>query len=313
MITSFKRIVRAGFVGFWRNAFVNLTSVLVMTVALFLSATTIFSEYSLENALTNLEQKVDINVYMVTTANETAVQDLKSSLESLPDVKEVIYTSREDALAEFRERHKNDELTIQALEELGDNPLGASLSIRAKETSQYESIAQFLEQRREAEAPDAPLIDRTNFNQNKLAIARLTDIIEQEKSNNAMKTTVLLLVAAFVAYNIIRLVIHGAKEEISVMRLVGASNIYISAPFVISGIMQGIVSSILVLLLLYPAIMYNESMFYPFPFFEDPSIEKMLFEFYVNDFGIIFLKITLSGVVIGGVSSWLAVRRYLRV
>ncbi len=313
MITSLKRVIRAGFVGFWRNAFVNLTSVLVMTIALFMGATTIFSEHSLENALTDLEQKVDINVYMVTTGEEKSVLDLKAALESLPDVREVVYTSREDALTEFRERHKNDEVTIQALEELDDNPFGASLSIRAKQTSQYESIASFLEDRRNTESPDAPLIDRINYNQNKDAISRLTEIINRERDNNALKTTVLLLVAMFVALNTIRLVIHGSREEISVMRLVGASDFFISAPFVISGIMQGLVSGVIVLLLLYPAITYNESMFYPFPFFSGDGIEKMLFDFYTNEFGSIFAKIVGGGIVIGALSSLVAVRRYLRV
>lgn len=313
MITSIKRIVRAGFVGFWRNAFVNLTSVLVMTVALFMSATTLFSEYSLESALTELEQKVDINVYMVTTASEEAVLSLKSSLEGLPDVSEVKYTSRENALLEFRERHKDDELTIRALEELDDNPLSASLAIRAKETSQYKSIAEFLEKHREAESPDAPLIDRINYNQNKAAIDKLVGMIEQERKNNNMKNTALLLVAIFVAFNTIRLVIHGSREEISVMRLVGASDTFISAPFVISGIMQGLVASILVLMLLYPAIIYNESMFYPFPFFGDASVKQMLFNYYVTDFSTIFIKIVGAGVVIGAVSSLFAIRRYLRV
>jgi cell division transport system permease protein len=313
MITSFKRIVRAGFVGFWRNAFVNLTSVLVMTVALFMSATTLFSEYSLESALTELEQKVDINVYMVTTAEEDAVLALKSSLEGLPDVREVMYTSRENALLEFRERHKEDELTIRALEALEENPLSASLSIRAKETSQYESIAKFLEQHREAESPDAPLIDRINYYQNKVSIDRLVGMIAQERKNNDMKNIALFLVSIFVAFNTIRLVIHGSREEISVMRLVGASDTFISAPFIISGIMQGIVASVLVLILLYPAIIYNESMFYPFPFFGDPSVEKMLFNYYITDFSTIFIKIVGAGVVIGAVSSLFAIRRYLRV
>ena len=313
MITTLKRIIRSGFVGFWRNAFVNLTSVLVMTVALFMSATTIFSEHSLETALAELESKVDINVYFVTTADNDKILELKTSLEALPEVREVAYTSREDALIQFRERHKDDEVTIQALEELNENPLGASLSIRAKETSRYESIAKFLEDRRALESAEAPLIDRINFYQNKIAISKLTDIIEEERSNNTLKTTVLLLVAAFVAFNTIRLVIHGSREEISVMRLVGASNFFISAPFVISGIMQGLVASLLVLTLLYPAIMYNESLFYPFPFFADAGISAMLFDFYVSDFSIIFAKVVGGGVLIGGVSSLIAIRRYLRV
>lgn len=128
-----------------------------------------------------------------------------------------------------------------------------------------------------------------------------------------MKNIALFLVSIFVAFNTIRLVIHGSREEISVMRLVGASDTFISAPFVISGIMQGLVASILVLMLLYPAIIYNESMFYPFPFFGDPSVKQMLFNYYITDFSSIFIKIVGAGIVIGAISSLFAIRRYLRV
>jgi len=313
MFTEFKRIVRSGFVGFWRNAFVTLTSVLVMIIALFVIASTIFTNYSLESALADLQQKVDVNVYMVTTADEDAVLTLKSSLEALPDVREVLYTSREEALTQFRERHKDDELTIQALEELGENPLGASLSIRAKETSQYESIAAFLDEQQELENPESPLIDRVNFFQNKAAIDRLTDIIDQERQKNSIETIALVVIAVFVAFNTMRLVIHSSREEISVMRLVGASNVFISSPFIVSGIMQGFIASILVLILLYPALIYNEALFYPFPFFGDGGVDQLLFTYFVNNFPSTFFIIVGSGIAIGAISSFLAVRRYLRV
>ncbi|MCA9363689.1 ABC transporter permease [Candidatus Kaiserbacteria bacterium] len=313
MFTEFKRIVHSGFVGFWRNAFVTLTSVLVMTVALFMVATTIFSDYSLESALSELQQKVDVNVYFVTTAAEEEVLSLKTSLEALPDVREVVYTSREDALTEFRNRHRNDELTIQALEELGENPLGASLSIRAQETSQYESIAAFLDEQQDNEDPANPRIDRINFFQNKAAIDKLTDIIDQERSKNGTQAIVLVLIAAFVVFNTIRLVIHNAREEIAVMRLVGASNFFISAPFVISGITQGLISSVLVLIVLYPTLLYREEVFYPFPFFGESDTSQLLFSYFVTDFGHIFLMVVGGGVLIGAIASFLSVRRYLKV
>ena len=117
----------------------SLSAIFVITITLTVVGAMILLGQILDTTLAQIKEKVDINVYMVTTADETAVLALKKSIEALPDVSMVTYTSREQALANFRERHKNDELTTQALEELGENPLGATLSIRAKETSQYES------------------------------------------------------------------------------------------------------------------------------------------------------------------------------
>jgi cell division transport system permease protein len=314
MWTACKRIVRGGIVGFWRNAFVSFTAVIVMTVALFMVATTLFNNYSLEVALDELQQKVDINIYFVTTAPEEDVLALKGTLEGLPEVAEVIYTSRSKALEDFRTRHEHDELTIQALEELGDNPLGASLSVRAKETSQYEGIATFLSAQQETPASGKPIIDRVNYNQNKIAIGRLTDIINRTRADKAIQALILIAIALFVSFNTIRLVIHNSREEIGVMRLVGASNLYISAPFVISGILQGLIAGVLVILLLYPALIFHESAFYPFPFFaEAGGYDKLLFGYFVSKFPRIFFILIGSGIMIGAVSSFLAVRRYLRV
>jgi cell division transport system permease protein len=314
MWTACKRILKAGFVGFWRNAFVSFTSVLVMTVALFMVATTIFNNHALEVALGELEHKVDINIYFLTTAPEEQILALKGLLEQQPEVAEVAYTSRSQALEEFRTRHEGDDLTIQALEELGDNPLGASLSVRAKETSQYEGIAAFLTAQEDNPAGGGErIIDRINYYQNKAAISRLGGIVRDTRGDNLIKAILLIAIALIVAFNTIRLAIHNSREEIGVMRLVGASNPYISMPFMVSGILQGLIAGILVVLLLYPALIFYESAFYPFPFFAEAGYDKLLFGYFVNNFPKIFGILVGSGVLIGAVSSFFAVRRYLRV
>lgn len=306
MITSLKRIIRSGFVGFWRNAFVSLSAIFVITVTLTVVGGMMLFGQLLDASLVQVRDKVDINVYMVTEASEEAITELQISLKSLPDVREVVYTSREEALAQFRERHKNDELTIQALEELGDNPLGATLSIRAKETSQYESIAAFLDQYRETESPDTPLIDRINFNQNKEAIDKLTRIIETVEQTSYIAMLVLVASSVLIAFNTIRLTIYTSREEIGVMRLVGASNMFIRGPFVLQGVMYGLLSGVLTLLILYPVVLWlgpGTEAFFSFN----------IFEYFVTNFGYLFFVLVGSGVVLGTVSSTLAIARYLRV
>ncbi len=306
MITSFKRVVRAGFVGFWRNAFVSLSAIFVITVTLTVVGSMMLIEQLLNASLSQIKDKVDINVYMVTTATDEGISELRDSLKSLADVKEVVYTSREDALAEFRERHQNDDLTLQALEELGENPLGATLSIRAKETSQYESIATFLEEYRTATPVETPLIDRINFNQNKEAIDKLTKIIETVSRVSYITMLVLVAASVLIAFNTIRLAIYTSREEISVMRLVGASNMFIRGPFMLQGVMYGIVSGVLTLLILYPTVLWL-----------GPGTEVFfsvnIFTYFVTNFGYLFAVLVGSGVVLGMVSSTLAIARYLRV
>ncbi|HEX4799123.1 MAG TPA: permease-like cell division protein FtsX [Candidatus Paceibacterota bacterium] len=306
MITSIKRIVRSGFIGFWRNAFVSLSAIFVITVTLLVVGAMMLSSVLLSTTLTQIQEKVDINVYMVTTADENRILTLKSSLETLPEVAEVTYTSREDSLAQFTERHKNDELTMQALDELGENPLGASLSIRAKETSQYEGIATFLDEQKSAESLDAPLIDRINYNQNKIAIEKLTSITNTVERIGFLTMTVLIVSSILIAFNTIRLAIYTSREEIGIMRLVGASNMFIRGPFVLQGIMYGLISGIVTLLVLYPVVYWLGPRTEAFFLFN-------IYVYFVSNFGYLFSVIVGSGIVLGVVSSTLAIARHLRV
>ncbi len=306
MITSLKRVIRAGFVGFWRNAFVSLSAIFVITVTLTVVGGSMLISQLLKVSLIQIQEKVDINVYTVTTADERDVLGLKESLEQLPDVREVVYTSREDALEQFRIRHQNDQLTIQALEELGENPLGASLSIRAKETSQYESIALFLKAQQDVESTDAPLIDKINYNNNKEAINKLTSIIDTVKRSSFVAMLVLIGSSILIAFNTIRLAIYTSREEISVMRLVGASNMFIRGPFVLQGVLYGLISGVITLLILYPAVLWlgpSTEVFFEFN----------IFNYFVENFGHLFTILVGSGIVLGVVSSTLAIARYLRV
>jgi cell division transport system permease protein len=285
---------------------VSLSAIFVITVTLIVVGAMMLSSELLGSTLAQIEDKVDINVYMVTTADETQILALKDSLESLADVEEVTYTTREEALTQFRDRHRDDELTIQALEELGENPLGASLSIRAKETSQYESIATFLDERHEAESPDAPLIDRINYNQNREAIAKLNEIINTIERVGFFTMVILIVSSVLIAFNTIRLTIYTSREEISVMRLVGASNMFIRGPFVLQGVMYGLISGIVTLLVLYPVVLWLGPRTESFFLFN-------IFEYFVTNFGYLFLVIVGSGIVLGVVSSTLAIARYLRI
>lgn len=306
MWTGFKRTVRSGFVGFWRNAFVSLAAIFVMIVTLFIIGSVLFLGQLLDASLEQVKNKVDINVYFVTDAKEEDILALQLSLRGLPEVEDVTYTNREEALRQFEERHVNDELTLQALDELGDNPLGAALSIRAKETSQYEGIAAFLEEKREQTSQETGFIDKVNFFQNKAAIDKLTSIINAVESASFIATIVLVAASVLITFNTIRLAIYTSKEEITVMRLVGAGNAFIRGPFILQGIMYGIISGVVTLVLFYPITLWlgdaTEAFFL-----------LNIFNYYVTNFGYIFLIIVGSGIVLGAVSSGLAIARHLKV
>ena len=124
----------------------------------------------------------------------------------------------------FKLVHENDQITLQALEELGDNPLEASLNIKAKEPSQYEGIANFLNEENILSSA-AKIIDKINYFENKVAIDKLSRIIDSAERLGLALSLALVIVSVVITFNTIRLTIYISREEISVMQLVGASKI----------------------------------------------------------------------------------------
>ena len=305
MLTGLRRVVRAGFVGFWRNAYVSLASVFVLTVSLFVIGATMFVDQLLTTSLSTLQSKVDINVYFVPDAQEEEIDLLRTAVAALSDVERVDYTTREEALQQYRERNQDDEIAMQALEELNENPLGANIAIQAKETSQYEQIARFLEEQRELEQPQAPVIDEINYARNKESIDTLTTIIGATEQASFLVLAVLLIASILITFNTIRLAIYTSREEIAIMRLVGASNMFIRGPFMLQGMMYGFLAGLLALLIFYPVLVWL-----------GPSTETFfelnLLTYYLDNIGYIFSVLVGIGIILGLVSSTLAVARYLR-
>ncbi len=301
--TNIKRVVRTGFVSFWRNSYVSLASIVVMIVTLFVISSILFSTSLLSDALAKIKEKVDINVYFYTDAPEADILALKQQIEGLPEVAGVTYTSREEALASFKNENQSDQVILSALDELGDNPLGAVLNIKAKETSQYESIAAFLDS--EQNVSTSKIVRKVTYYENQKEINALTQMIESARKLGAVATVVFVLISILITFNTIRLAIFVSREEISVMKLVGASNMFIRGPFVVGGMMYGIFAALITLFLLYPL-----------TYWLGPITAKLfdgvnLFGIYVSSFAYYFLVLIGSGIAIGAISSFLAVRKYL--
>jgi cell division transport system permease protein len=300
-----KRVMRYGLISFIRNGFVSLAAVFVMTITLFVAATLVISGAALSSVLQQLTNNVDVTVYFTTDATEDQMAQLQKSVQALPEVASVTFESRDQALAAFQTRHQNDQLTMQALQELGDNPLSASLQIRAKQTSQYQAIAQYLDSQQQSGTDVGKVIDTVNFYQNETAINRLTNIINTSRTLGFGIAIVLGLASLLIAFNTIRLAIYTTRDEIGVMNLVGASHWFVRGPFIIAGVLYGVVSGLIVLILLYPITLSlgpgSEQFFGTFN----------VFTYFVTSFPLLFLVVMGSGIALGALSSYLAVRRYL--
>jgi cell division transport system permease protein len=305
IFTKLKRVTKAGFVNFWRNGWVSLSAILVVAITLFTIGSLIFSKAVMEAALGHIEDKVDISVYFKNDAEEKDVLAIKDSVAKLDEVKGVEYISAAKALEDFKERNKNNAILMQSIEELDKNPLGAVLNIKAKQISQYGSVAKFLESK--SEPLGDSIIDKVNYFQNKKIIDRLSKILDSARNLGLIVSFVLVAVSILVTFNTIRLAIYSSRDEIEVMRLVGASNRFASGPFIVEGAMYGFFSALIAMIIFYPLVVWV-----------DPKIASVfsgvsLLRYYIDNFGQIFAILLGIGVLVCSVSSLIAVRRYLKV
>lgn len=299
--TTLGRILRSGWMSFRRNGWLSTATVTVMTLALFVLGNLIFLGALAQSVLLSLESKIDISVYFVPDAPNERIAAVRREIESIPDVAEVGFVSREQALAEFQERHKNNALILEALNELDENPLQASLNIRARDPENYGAISEFLR------GKNYQVVDKINYFENRRVIDRLSAIVSTTRGFGGVVAVVLAFVAVLVAFNTIRLAIYTMREEIGIMRLVGATAWFIRGPFLVSGVLYGLIAAGLTTLI-----------FFPIAWFISPKVALLvpdfdLFGYFTSHFGQFFGIMLVSGVGLGAASSFIAIRRYLRV
>lgn len=289
---------------FTRNGLVSWASVLVLTITLSVMATTILLQAVLNFSLEQIKQKVDVTIYFNPGADEDKILALQNALVKLPEVSDVAYVSAEEALANFRAKHENDYPTIQALDEISQNPLGGYLNVKAKEVAQYEAIANFLKSDSELVLNAAQSIDKVNYYQNKSVIERLNTIIKSAERLGFVVTLLFVVISIIITFNTIRLTIFISKEEIGIMRLVGASKARVQGPFMVEGAIYGILATLLTILITLPATAWLGRNMTGF-------LGVNLYEYFVSNILQITVILLVVGVLLGVISSLLAMRRYL--
>lgn len=304
MLILLNRIIKNGLLNFKRNGLVSWSAILVMTVTLSVVTTLLLLQNVLNVSLEQLKEKVDVTIYFNTDASIDKIQKLKISIESLPEVREVSFTSAEDSLKIFREKHKDDYLTIQTLNEIKINPLGAYLNIKAKDVSQYEVIANYVKSDEILSADNANIIYKINYFQNKPLIDRLTSIISGSKKFGFLLTLLFIAISILITFNTIRLTIFISKEEIGIMRLVGASKTRVRGPFLVESTIYGILSTILtIIIFLFITYWLGKNM--------TGFLGVNLYKYYLNNIFEIISILLLFGISVGVISSFLAINKYL--
>ena len=302
MFTSFKRIIKTGWNGFSRNIGLSVATIFVMTMVISL-ATLLFLLNPASNILvSDIMEKVDISVYFKEDVAPEDIFAAEIEISKIPEVKDIEYVSKEEALERFIEKHKDDITMMESLTEIGQNPFLASLNIKAWEISQYRQVSNFLET-----ASFKNLISKVDYYQRKPVIDKVFSVISGINKGGIFFSIILGLIAILVAFNTIRIAIYNSSEEISTMRLVGASNRFIRGPFLVQGIIVGVFAALITLLITFGiCLSFNSRIRVIAP-------EISTFALFVGNFWALLLIQLATGIGLGIVSSTIAIRKYLKI
>ena len=278
-----------------------MATLVVMVMTLFAFGSLIVGNHILTSALNSIQEKIDISVYFKTTTPEDQILNIQKTLQQMSQVKSVQYISNAQALQIFEQQHANDPTISQALNELGANPLSASLNIKANNPNDYPVIASYLNS-----SQVSGLVENVSYNQNQLVIKRLAEIINISREAGLILTIILAFAATLIAFNTILIAIYSNREEVEIMRFVGASNTFISGPYIIEGVVYGIVAAVISLLILTPIV------FVISPYMQVFIPGFSLQQYFVGSLFLLFLYEIIFGSVIGIISGMIALRRYLK-
>jgi len=302
MITLIKRILKSGWKNFSREKSLIVANIFILVLAI----STLTSLFILKDAsqflISSIEEKVDISVYFKLEAPEEEILKVRDDVAKIPEVREVKYISQEEALTSFTNKHKEDTVLMQSLDEVGDNPFSASLNIRAFEASQYQAIADFF-----SNSNVTDLVEKVDYYKRKPVIEKIFTFVSSMNILGIAFSLLLIIIAVAIAFNTIRLAIYSSREEIKIQRLVGASNWFIRGPFLVQGAICGFFA-FLISLAIFSLLSWG---FGPKTEFLFPGFNLATF-FFANFWTIAFLQLA-SGVGLGIISSLFAVRKHLKI
>lgn len=298
------RTFHEGMTNVRRNGWLSFATVSILSLSLFIIGLSGFIAYSTHLVLGNIKDKVNVTISFNQNVSEAYIMEIKTSLEKYTaEVSSVEFISREQALAEFLAQNGNDESIKKALEEIGENPLFASLIIKATDPKHYEVIAN---QVQNSSFKDD--ISRVNYEKNKKIFERIQLINQTATTAGLTLGSIFVAVALIITFYTMYITIHSHKQEFEIMRLVGASNLYMKMPFIFEGMFYGIVSAVIASLFLF---IISRSLA-PITAGALPLGGDMQ-SLFLGSSPVIFVGLLALGITLTTFSASLAIRRYLKI
>ena len=305
---TLSRIINSGLVSFGRNASLAVAAIAVMVVTLTIVLFSVVTSVTMSHTITQVSSKINISIYLNDSTTSQQRTDLMSQLRQLSEVKGVSYVSKDQALAEYKAANSNNKALLTAIDETG-NPLPASIQVDLVDPAKIDQVQALLNKPSTAALED-PQAGTSYSGDRKVAIDQIAHVADVLKRIGVIGVVLFTLVSMLIIFNTIQMAIFNRRDEITIMRLLGATTWYIRGPFVVESIVYGVLAALISVAVLDVLFVVSASALQATSF----GIIDIAYanSYFYDHFFLLMVMQIGAGIVIGAISSIIATRRYLK-
>ena len=304
---TFVRMCRYGINNFSRNAWLTIAATAVMSVTLIIVFMTLSARQILVDTVSNVSRRADMSIYLKGDTPKKDVDTIKSRIEKLDNVDSVKYISAAEARDKQAEQYKDDPEALEAIRE-SSNEMSATLRVSVKELNNQQSLNQFIKSDKLYKKYKDSRREPSFSGERQQAIKTVGSWVRLAGIGGSIATVVFVVISSLVVFNTIRMAIFNRKDEIEMMKLIGAERSFIRGPFIVEAIMYGFIAAIIATVAGYSLLFFAHD---PMTKYGIP-VDNLLGHLTVYG-GLVFLGMILVGATIGVASSWVATRKYLKL
>ena len=286
-----------------RNIWLTIVTITILILALFSINMLLTVNVITQAAMNSIKEKIDVNLYLKPEIAEDKIMALKAEIGNYSQVKEIKYVSKAEAMEAFKAKHQNNPEVLEALRQLGENPLTPILIIKANDIEQYDELIAKLNK------INSDIIESRNFENHKSILFKIDNISRKINKIGIFVSLVFVIISILVVYNAIRVAIYTHRKEIGIMKLVGASNWFVKSPFLISSIIFAFMGTLAIIGIFYAFLIVLQPYLETFFAGYDINIISYFNKNFIYIFGLEFL----GAVFVNILASFTALGRYSKV
>lgn len=304
---TFVRMCRYGVNNFSRNTWLTIAATAVMTITLLIIFMTLSARNVLVDSLSDLSKKVDMSIYLKNDTQPADAAKIQTEIEKLPSVTSVTYVTPDEARADYAEKSKGDSEVLDALN-VASNEFWGILRVSIIDINDTSELSKYVDTSSLLKKHIDPNKEPSFAGERRTAIQNIGRGVGFAEKLGLLASVIFIVISSLIVFNTIRMAIFNRKEEIQMMKLIGADKSFIRGPFIVEAVVYGFIAALVATGLGVLILVSSQEKLLEYGISVRPTIEIVtLYSPFV------LLVMILAGGIIGVISSLLATRKYLKI